>query len=253
VVRFDSTIAGTTAAVWDADERLAAVSALSLDGVENLVVVAAHPDDETLGAGGLIAECASRGIRTLVVIVTDGAASHPDSPTATPSALAARRADEVRAAVSALSPQAAVLQLGHPDGGAREAATAIAADLERAIPVAGSTTLLVAPWRGDGHRDHRVVGEVCAAFASERGVRLLEYPIWLWHWAHPGHDDVPYAHFARLELSNSALESKHRAIAAHDSQVLPLSDAPGDEALLAPEFVENFAHATEYFVEGDAR
>ena len=36
------------------------------------VVVAPHPDDETLAAGGLIAALTSRGIPVTVVAVTDG-------------------------------------------------------------------------------------------------------------------------------------------------------------------------------------
>ncbi len=43
--------------------------------------VAAHPDDETLGAGGLLALTARAGVDVDVVVATDGEASHPDSPT----------------------------------------------------------------------------------------------------------------------------------------------------------------------------
>ena len=245
---FDSTMTGTSAATWAGDTRLTTLPPFTLEGVQSLVVVAAHPDDETLGAGGLIAECGRRGIRTLVVVVTDGAASHPDSPTATARDLAARRSDEVRAAVGILSPLAAVLLLSHPDGGTLEARDEIAADLRRAIPAIGSSTLLVAPWRGDGHRDHRVVGEVCAEIAAARSLRFAEYPVWLWHWAHPGHGDVPYDGLRRLALDADLRETKQRAIDAYDSQVRPLSDAAGDEAMLDAGFVEHFTGSGEFLV-----
>jgi GlcNAc-PI de-N-acetylase len=41
------------------------------------VIVAAHPDDEILGAGGTMALLAAAGTRLRLVAVTDGEASHP--------------------------------------------------------------------------------------------------------------------------------------------------------------------------------
>jgi GlcNAc-PI de-N-acetylase len=49
-----------------------------------LLVLAAHPDDETLGAGELLTLCARRDVPVTVVIATDSEASHPNSPTTTP-------------------------------------------------------------------------------------------------------------------------------------------------------------------------
>jgi LmbE family N-acetylglucosaminyl deacetylase len=39
---------------------------------EKMVVIAPHPDDEVLGAGGLIAAQAFLGVEIVVVAVTDG-------------------------------------------------------------------------------------------------------------------------------------------------------------------------------------
>ena len=41
------------------------------------VVIAPHPDDETLGAGGLIATQRRRGVPVIVVAVTNGEAAYP--------------------------------------------------------------------------------------------------------------------------------------------------------------------------------
>ncbi len=64
--------------------------------------------------------------------------------------------------------------------------------------------VLCAPWRGDGHRDHRIAGEVAAEVADRLGLRLLEYPVWLWHWADPGDDAVPWPTLRALPLGAEA-------------------------------------------------
>src|SRR5205823_5271974 len=66
---------------------------------DRLVVVAAHPDDETLGAGGLIAGAHRAGAVITVIVATDGEASHPNSPTHSSAELATTRRGEVQAAI----------------------------------------------------------------------------------------------------------------------------------------------------------
>jgi hypothetical protein len=44
---------GTPAAVWRGRPEWGSGDPVLLDGVRRLVVLAAHPDDETLGPGGL--------------------------------------------------------------------------------------------------------------------------------------------------------------------------------------------------------
>ena len=233
MVSFDSALAGTSVEEWAG--TLDDAPTLSLDGLQSVVVVAAHPDDETLGAGGLIAACAARGIDVRVIVVTDGSGSHPDSPTHTPSELALLRAHEVTAAVALLAPDAHLDLLWFADGEVDKNRDEIAVELAK---LTTGADLVVAPWRGDAHRDHRIVGELCA----ELGIRLLEYPIWMWHWGTPTHPDIPLGRFLQLPADKS------EAIAAHASQVEPLSDNPGDEAMLSREFLEHFATGAEYFI-----
>ena len=66
-------------------EVLAAAGSLPLRPVRDaladrpFVVIAPHPDDESLACGALIADACRQGVRGKVVIVSDGAGSHPNS------------------------------------------------------------------------------------------------------------------------------------------------------------------------------
>ena len=62
------------------------------------IVVAPHPDDESLAYGGLIADACRPGLRGKVVIVSDGAGSHPNSKAYPPDQLTALREEEAKRA-----------------------------------------------------------------------------------------------------------------------------------------------------------
>lgn len=249
MVSFDHREPGTDEASWTAALRRD-LPALDLD-VDRLLVVAAHPDDETLGAAGLLATAAARGIPVELLVATDGERSHPDSPTHTPATLALLRRRELHAATGQLGLSAAPVFLGLPDGGTDEHRGAIAAAVTHALDRAGSDRVLVlSPWRGDGHRDHRVVGEIVEEVCAARGVRSRAFPIWLWHWGTS--DDVPWDRAERLALDPSVQDAKTRALDAHASQLRPLSPAPGDEAMVHVRMRAHFERDAEVFFAPEA-
>ncbi len=242
---FDAALPGTPEPAWATMERLATLPALDLSAIEKLTVVAAHPDDESLGAGGLVAECARLGIPVQIVVVTDGAASHPRSRAVSPAQVAMLRQRELFRAVSELAPASEVVAFGFPDGETSQNRDDIADALARAVRP-GSIT--VAPWRGDGHRDHRVVGEVCAELAERIGSHLLEYPIWMWHWALPDDERVPWDSALAVRLTEPAREAKRRALASHASQVVGVGASDDDAPVLSPSFLSHFDREHEVFL-----
>jgi len=92
---------------------------------DRLLVVVAHPDDETIGAGGLIAEARRAGARVTVAVVTNGDSnrlsaavlSHTIRPRAAQHELEGRvRQQETRAALARLGvPSADIVFMGFPD------------------------------------------------------------------------------------------------------------------------------------------
>ncbi|MGI8678721.1 MAG: PIG-L family deacetylase [Jatrophihabitans sp.] len=215
---------------------------------DHLVVLAAHPDDETLGAGGLIASAAASGCAVTVVVATDGDASHPDSPTHTPGRLAGVRRRELYAAVTVLAPGADVHLLGLPDGRLAEFETELGAAVAKIL---GGHTHLVTPWARDGHPDHEAAARAGGAAAAAAGALHWQYPIWAWHWG--GASVLDGQQLRALRLDEETLATKRRALACHVSQHRPLSDEPGDEVMLAADMLAHFERPAEVFVVAPVR
>lgn len=82
-----------------------------------LLAVHAHPDDECLGTGGILARYAAEGVRTVLVTCTDGAVGEISDPAlATPENLAEVRARELDESVRILGIHRSV-RLGYRDSG----------------------------------------------------------------------------------------------------------------------------------------
>ena len=213
-----------------------------------LVVVAAHPDDESLGAGGLIATAAAAGLPVYVVLLTAGEASPYAAPSKTRHALATLRLAETENALARLAPENLLAFLGAPDGEVATAEDQIARSLTELLGDA-SRTLLAAPWRHDGHDDHDAAGRAAARAAADSGARLIEYP--LLAWTHLDPDDFPWHHAACLGLSDQAREQKAEAIRAHASQVRS-TGLHGDSPPLPGRVLAHFQSPFEHYVETPA-
>ena len=230
---------GTAAAVWTSALADRALPTLELPPSRHrLVVVGAHPDDETLGAGGLVRAASRAGWRVEVLTATAGEGSHPMSPSHPPQRLADVRRSELRAALDVLAPAAEITCLDLPDGDVATHEAELVAALVRTIGTDGDDVVLCATWRGDGHPDHEAVGRAAAVAAARTDAELWEYPVWLWHWG--AEADLPWERAHLLPLDGAALAAKRAAVAAHASQVRPLSPAVGDETLLGEDLLAHF-------------
>ena len=205
---------GTDERLWAAWPWLSVLPGTApawLAAVRSAVVVAAHPDDEVLGAGGLISMLAASGARLRLVAVTDGERSHRGH--ADPAALAQRRTAETAAALGALGAGTAeVVRLGMPDSGLASREDQLTVTL---APLVTGFDLCLAPWDQDMHPDHDAAGR---AARRARPDKLYHYPVWMWHWASPADDRVPWDRAQRVPLPPGAAASKRAAIGCFTSQ-----------------------------------
>jgi LmbE family N-acetylglucosaminyl deacetylase len=219
------------------------------------LVVAPHPDDESLGCGGAIALLRQHGLPVTVLMVSDGTGSHPHSRRYPPAALCALREQEARDALALLGvPPEAVSFLGlpdryvpFPDDNGFPAALAAVRDLLANLRPA--TVLL--PWRRDPHCDHRASWQLVTEALQHEGQtpRLLEYPIWVYELA--AHGDAPTdgeTRAWRLDIA-SVLPTKLAAVQAHRSQLGQLIDDDPDGFCLTPRILAHFSRPYEVYLE----
>ncbi|TFD03849.1 methyltransferase domain-containing protein [Cryobacterium sinapicolor] len=251
MVSFAHTDDGTAENVWAVAHRSPELPAqpLRIGDMRRLIVVAAHPDDETLGAGGLIARAGRAGVPVTVVVLTNGEASHPASSTHDPERLAALRRIEVSAAVAALAPEALVRLVDLPDGALTERLAEASRAISAEIGPGGPGTWLVAPWSRDGHPDHAAAAAAARQASLIGGVSRFEYPIWAWHWSTPADPIWSDGALRTLDLTPEDWLRKAQAMALHRSQVQPLSGLPGDEAIIQASFGAHFERGHETFIE----
>ncbi len=226
---------GTDEETWRNWPELARLPALDVSAWTSAVIVAAHPDDEVLGVGGIMSVLAAAGARLRLVSVTDGEASHPGI--AEPEALAQRRAAETAGALRVLGAQAAdVVRLRLPDAGLSTREDDITALLAEYL---GGFDVCLAPWEKDVHADHEVVGRA-ARGASEH---TMFYPIWMWHWARPGDPGPPWGRAVRVPLPLAVAARKRDAIRCFASQLENRDASTGP--VLAPGVVAHFTRGQE--------
>lgn len=230
----------------DGLRRLPLMSPATLLAGRHLVVVAPHPDDESLGLGGLLAAAASEGAGATVIFLTDGEASHVGSPTYPPPRLAQVRRGEAIDALAALGiPASAAHFLGLGDGRLPSLdSSQVVQRLGELLP--DVPTLLCVTADTDPHGDHRAASKFVRLLPARDATEVMLYPVWTWAVPETGLPDVA-ASGVRIDIANY-LPAKRRAVAAHRSQQgLVVHDAR-EAFVLAPEFLDRFLGPTETLI-----
>lgn len=224
-----------------------------------LLMVVAHPDDETFGCGSVIAEAAAGGALVTVCCATRGEAGdlRPgcDLGGGTLADLRVRELHEAGAALGAVG----VIVLDFGDSGMTGDAasgTLVGAPLASVVDAVAAVVARVQPdvvvtldaTGGDGHRDHARIGE-----ATTVAVRRAAPGASLYYWCvarsllrrwraclaevnpESGHLELDATELGRpddeittLVDVSAHLDRRRRAIAVHASQRSPYEDMPDD-------------------------
>jgi LmbE family N-acetylglucosaminyl deacetylase len=230
-----------------------------------LLVLAPHPDDETLACGGCIARAVAAGDEVHVVVVTDGRHGRWDQA---PDTTASIRLQELARAVAqlGLAPDQ-VHSLGRSDG-------SLATQIDELRDQIGELirdhrpTVLVSPWAYDTHADHAALGEAARAAGADYDLAILGYVVWAW---------TQPLHLVRDRLRRSGrptgmpgrgsgwgrtrwpvrvdtgpyLGPKTRALSSHVSQLGPTADQvglPTGSGPLEARFLRRFLGRSEVFL-----
>jgi LmbE family N-acetylglucosaminyl deacetylase len=208
----------------------------------SILVFAPHPDDETLGCGGLIAAKRSQQIPVHVVVITDGQGSHPFVDGFSSSEIATIRKQEAIAALDKLGVESnQVFFLDQPDGTLnRLPETQYQALIQQIcqLLINLNPQEVYVTHAKDCHTDHEATFAAVQVAIAQTGinVQLFQYPIWLlWDGLLGKHyqpADLVGAY--RLDIS-SVLPQKQQALQAYASQIKPL--VTGSNSALPPDFL----------------
>lgn len=225
----------------------------ALAGPGGILVLAPHPDDETLGCGAAIMAALAAGRPVTVALLTGGGASHPRSREYPPEAMVKLRRQEFALALA---------RLGEAGGAPIESRYLDLADAavphgEAGLsPVAASLCDMVlatridtvwATWRGDPHTDHVAaarLADLLVRRCAEAGRALTrrDYAVW------GRFGDAPPASPVLAFAPGHWQAAKADAMEAYASQLTQLVRDDPDGFTMPPALTRHFAEAPEVFV-----
>jgi LmbE family N-acetylglucosaminyl deacetylase len=262
-------LARSSAAQWRRRVISRGIDVTDILSARRTLVLAPHPDDETLGVGATIAHCRAAGVPVTVVIASDGRHSSASS-LLTPGELAAIRTTEVRAACRALGvAEADLVELGFEDGTLEANCSVLTRRLRRIVLECRPGQILV-PSVHDDHPDHRGLHRAllrAMADGPPTGCDILAYPVWAWA---QGPWFIEVAARERLEpmlwalrwafgrsrplvvRTDGVLDVKREALQAYATQITNYTGEP-TWRWLRPEFCDLFTMPAEVLLPVRAR
>lgn len=172
---------------------------LDLASMSRVMVFAPHPDDESIGCGGLLTLLAQQGSKIRVVLVTDGGGAG-----GLPASAAKTRQQEFIAALGVLGINDWRM-LGFVDGAVDVNAALEQALLELLMDFAPDVVIM--PSMLDLHRDHRAIAIALARCSAglESVAQYIQYEVWC---------PLPATHLVDI---SAVAETKWMAIRQHET------------------------------------
>jgi LmbE family N-acetylglucosaminyl deacetylase len=188
---------------------------IGLPSFDRVLVLAPHPDDESLGCAGTIALLADRGAIVTILTVTDGEATKGAALTRDEIACRRRSESARAAAIIGATPR----YLGLPDGGLPERVSELEGLVRTAISEIAPNVAFV-PWLLDGHPDHRALADALAAAMNDADDEA-ELQVW-------GYETWTALVPNRIVDITAAIERKRSALKAHETGSLAFDLSAGE-------------------------
>ncbi len=199
-----------------------------------IIVLSPHPDDETLGAGGLIHDFIKNKIEVEIIALTDGENAYNDVD----NLREIRIKEQEKALVNLGLSSNKITRLSLGDGSLDSIEEKL---LELIIPLIKPGDILFAPWYGDYHSDHEATGRVAIKIYEALNVSLFFYFIWTWQ--QKTFDEIKHLPLCIHPLSAQAMQQKCRAIDCYSSQITH----PHGKAILPPNILLSAQRAFETY------
>jgi len=226
-----------------------------LQQIENCLVIAPHPDDESLGCGGLISSLRQSGITVDVVFTTDGTMSHPNSQHTDTSGRCVLREKEAINALEVLgvANQNVTFLRGKDSALPAEGEEGFHGFVNQLATLIARIRpgLVLVPYEFDPHRDHRASWQITMkALAAYPEVEVWQYLIWLYTLG-KDQDVAPLTNIPggiQYLPVNQHRELKKKAIAQHQSQLDLQVFGDPDGFILKDEVLQNFYGEKEFYI-----
>nr|WP_178121145.1 MULTISPECIES: PIG-L family deacetylase [unclassified Pseudomonas] len=214
----------TPAQIWNSAPQLAQIPTISpsllVPPGSRVVVVAPHPGDEVLACGGLLQLLSALDYPLKLISITDGSASHPGSNQWSAQRLSVFRPQESVEALRRLGlPMHSLkwIRGGFCDNALAGREQLLSQFIARYLQPGD---VVFTTWRNDGNDDHDAVGRATAIACALTGARLLELPIWAWHWPAREAGRMPWQCARKIRLDTWSVARKRHAAHAYASQLL---------------------------------
>lgn len=224
-----------------------------LAGLGPVLILVPHPDDETLGCGGLISRAVEAQIDLHVVYLTDGSASHRKSRSWSRTRLAERRRTEALAALAELGLAAAQTTfLDWPDAAPYASEDARHEDtVQFLLELCRERRVrsLFGPWSGEEHCDHQAASRLLDVLEMRLRPRPRRFDYLVWGWSHPGlADGALEGPVWRLACAKNA-SRRARALARHETQLGLLIRDDEEAFVIPPELAALTSRPSEIYLE----
>lgn len=213
---------------------------------QRVCIFAPHPDDEVLGCGGLLQQLAANGNPIVLIHVTNGTQSHPNSQIYSQESLDTIRPQESVKALEVLgvANQVTTMALNLADGNVFAQQDQFHQELSAIIQ---PEDILITTFINDGHPDHEATGQVVASFAKQQHLACYQVLIWAWHWAKPGDSRIPWHCAMRVNLTTEQLQRKLQAITCFKSQITA-DDSTGSPPILSAKAIARISQPWEVYL-----